>query len=443
MRRIGLALGAVTVAASLAGCGMSPANGLGTNAFKGLGFTTKSSDAEWTIMLHLAASNNLESFAYINLNEAEAGINSDKVNFIVLFDGNKKGDSKIMKVVRDPKGMNTTLVSPTIDDNGAVVPKDTKEIDSGDYRTVQKFVQWTAANYPAKKFAYVSWDHGSGIFAPNGQRINLGPGVDRMALKRQMRASNQPISSQGFAWDDETGNHVTTAQFTDILKAAPKPFEMTGMDACLMAHVEMAYQMQGYGKNLVASEELEPGLGWDYNEWLSALSANPSADGAAHGAMIVKGFHKSYTPGGAHYGGRQQDVTLSNLSYDAVKNDLTPALNNLSDQLLAQMATDKAAIKAARSGSVEFYNSDCADLGSFVAKIESVASLKGAAKAVRDAYGKAVTAEAHAGSGVEGASGGVVYFPESKWSWKKDYDDASKIAFAGEKWRTFLAEFIK
>ncbi|MBM3274285.1 MAG: hypothetical protein FJZ00_03975, partial [Candidatus Sericytochromatia bacterium] len=104
MRRFGKALGAFTVAASLTGCGMTGMAGIGSNSFKAHSLKAKADGAEWTIFLHLAASNNLEPFAYINLNEAEASIDDKKINFIVLFDGQKKGDSKIMKVVKDPNG---------------------------------------------------------------------------------------------------------------------------------------------------------------------------------------------------------------------------------------------------------------------------------------------------------------------------------------------------
>lgn len=450
MRRFGLALGAFSVAASLAGCGTMAVGNVGSSQFKGLGFTTKSDAKEWTIMLHLAGSNNLESFAFKDMNEAEAGLTSDKINFIVLFDGTKKGDSKIIKITHDPAGYNNKLVSPTIDDKGAVIPTDTKEIDSGDYRTVSKFVDFAVKNFPAKKYAFMSWDHGSGIFTPSGQRVNLGPGVDRQALKQQFARQNVTISPLGFGWDDETGNHVTTAQFTPILetaaKAAGAPIDLAGFDACLMAHTEMAYQMKGFSKNMVASEELEPGDGWDYRGWLKYASANPSVDGAGLAGMLVKSFYESYTPGGNQFNGRQWDITLSNISYDTLKNDLVPALNTLADDLLASMPNSSANLKSIRQATQDFYNSDCADLGNFLDRLSATRTtdrVRESAKKVRAAYSKSVTAEAHAGNAMANATGQAIYFPTSKWQWKKAYEDANQIAFAGEKWGKFLAEFVK
>ena len=43
-----------------------------------------------------------------------------------------------------------------------------------------------------------------------------------------------------------------------------QPFELIGFDACLMASVEMASVASPYAKYMVASEEVEPGSGWDY-----------------------------------------------------------------------------------------------------------------------------------------------------------------------------------
>jgi hypothetical protein len=38
-----------------------------------------------------------------------------------------------------------------------------------------------------------------------------------------------------------------------------------------MATIETASMLVPYADYMVASEELEPGTGWDYNAWLSAI----------------------------------------------------------------------------------------------------------------------------------------------------------------------------
>ena len=43
-------------------------------------------------------------------------------------------------------------------------------------------------------------------------------------------------------------------------------FEFVGFDACLMGTVETAGLMASYARYMVASQETEPGCGWEYME---------------------------------------------------------------------------------------------------------------------------------------------------------------------------------
>ena len=52
-------------------------------------------------------------------------------------------------------------------------------------------------------------------------------------------------------------------------------FDFVGFDACLMATYEMAAHMASYADYMVASEELEPGIGWNYQGW-SSTGVTPS-----------------------------------------------------------------------------------------------------------------------------------------------------------------------
>ena len=58
------------------------------------------------------------------------------------------------------------------------------------------------------------------------------------------------------------------------------PFEVVGFDTCLMATIDTAYAFSDIAKYLVASEEFEPGCGWNYTVWLQALADNTSVGGA-------------------------------------------------------------------------------------------------------------------------------------------------------------------
>ena len=78
------------------------------------------------------------------------------------------------------------------------------------------------------------------------------------------------------------------AAFDTVYGANPEnpPFELIGFDACLMATVDTLSSIHGFSRYMVASQEIEPGCGWNYSGWVGALAKNPAMGGAALGKTI-------------------------------------------------------------------------------------------------------------------------------------------------------------
>ena len=74
------------------------------------------------------------------------------------------------------------------------------------------------------------------------------------------------------------------------LPAAEPPIDLIGFDCCLMATIDVADVFSGISQYLVASEELEPGCGWDYAVWSKKLFETPNMSGADLGAAIYDSF---------------------------------------------------------------------------------------------------------------------------------------------------------
>lgn len=91
------------------------------------------------------------------------------------------------------------------------------------------------------------------------------------------------------------------------------PFELIGFDACLMASIDVAAACAGYGRTMVASQETEPGCGWQYDGWLGALAADPGMDGEKLGAAICDSYYD-----GCETVGRAEKTTLSVLDLGQV-----------------------------------------------------------------------------------------------------------------------------
>ena len=152
----------------------------------------------------------------------------------------------------------------------------------GDAGTLASFIDFGVKYCPAEKYGLIMWDHGGGSIAGYGHDEKFADGT--LSLLKLNYAFEKSAIKQ-------------------------KPFEFIGFDACLMASVEMAVVAAPYAKYFIASEELEPGDGWNYG-FLAALNGSPALDGAALGKVIVDTFMDFY---GADYDG-ELSLSVVNLS---------------------------------------------------------------------------------------------------------------------------------
>ena len=126
--------------------------------------------------------------------------------------------------------------------------------------SVEDFVSFAAQSYPANRQALIFWDHGGG-------------------------------SVYGYGSDELFENDVLyLPDIEQALENADEKFDFIGFDACLMGSMETAYMLEPFADYLIASEELEPGYGWEYTTWLTALAEDPSVDTVTLGTYIVDSF---------------------------------------------------------------------------------------------------------------------------------------------------------
>ncbi|MBM7605117.1 hypothetical protein JOC75_003140 [Metabacillus crassostreae] len=212
----------------------------------------------------------------------------------------------------------------------------------GNPETLTDFIVWTIHNFPAEKYVLDLWNHGGGPLG--GYGVDEVNDLDNLTLKELHTALQDAY--------DQTG----------VI------FEVIGFDACLMASLEVAHTVSPFGKYLVASEELEPGHGWNYTAILDELTHNPSMDGAALGRVIADGFYKQ-----AEEQDTDATVTLSVTDLSKVK-DVLKALDGLMQEAIPDLQTpsDRNMISGSLSkaesyggGSTNEGYSDLFDLGHF------------------------------------------------------------------------------
>ena len=352
----------------------------------GEGLTAGSANASdsWTVLMYLCGSD-LESTSarmgggqatnnLVELTKASLGPN---VNYVIETGGAKKWQNNVV----DPRYLSRYVVT----DNALALRDRQPSASMAQSETLADFLQWGVQNYPADHYMVVIWDHGGGTIT----------GVCQDDL--------YPYSKRGVA------DSLTLAEMRDAFKSVGTTFDVVGFDTCLMATVETADVLSPYAKYLVASEESEPGSGWDYTKWPTWLSEHSGTNGADLGTVICQSYYnkcKSY--------GQSAMATLSVIDL-AKMPTVTKAFMNAADDL-ARATVDPTSLrrlsKGARSteqyGASGWTSMNMVDLCDLMNKTNDVVG-KDAAKVV-SAVNDAVVFETH-GKNRKGASGLSVYYP--------------------------------
>lgn len=127
----------------------------------------------------------------------------------------------------------------------------------GNTETLSDFLTWSVENYPAEKMGVILWNHGGGSLS--GVCFDEQYGMDGLTL-------------------DELD-----AAFSLVSENMTDSFEFIGFDACLMANYETAHIVSKYARNMIASEEIEPSGGWDYDSVLSEFGGKDYYTGVLEG----------------------------------------------------------------------------------------------------------------------------------------------------------------
>ena len=194
----------------------------------------------WTLCLYLCGSN-LESkqgWATRTLEELTGARVPNNVTVAIQTGGSREWQNDTVSAEETGR---------YVIENGTLTPVETAPAASmGEAETLAEFLRFCAERYPADRTAVVLWNHGGG-----------------------------PL--RGACFDEQNGFDALSLAELDAAFAAGreardgKRYDIIGFDACLMSSLETAAQLADDGDYLVASEEIEPGAGWDYTAPLAAM----------------------------------------------------------------------------------------------------------------------------------------------------------------------------
>ena len=226
------------------------------------------------------------------------------------------------------KGWQNTVVSSTTnqiwqikDGKMACLEKDLGSVPMTDPDVLSGYIRWCAEKYPASRYELILWDHGGG-------------------------------SVSGYGYDEKfaSSGSMDLSGLDRALKDAGVKFDFIGFDACLMATAETALTMAQYADYLIASEETEPGVGWYYTDWLTALGEDTSMPTIQMGQKIVDSFVETCAQKC-----RGQSTTLSVVDLAELEATLPDVLTDFS-RSTAKLIREQSyqTVSNARSGAREF-----------------------------------------------------------------------------------------
>lgn len=394
------------------------------------------SDQTWTVMLYQDADDKiLEEDIFLDLNEAERVGSSDNVQIVAQLDrysggfagdGNWTGTHRYY-VTRDNDLQ--TISSELVQEVG--------EVNMADPQSLVDFVVWAVENYPADKYVLIMSDHGAGW--PGGWS-DPDPNVpaDR----------SLPITAA-------LGNDMFLMEIDQALadiraQTGIDQFELIGMDACLMGGAEIFAALAPHARYAVASQEVEPALGWAYAGFLEELATNPGINGGDLGRLIVDSYiqedqrildpearqgllGQSNPLGGLFglFGGpsnvstdqlvqqMEQNVTLTAVDLSQMQplvdsiNTLSLALANDNQQLIAQNRTRAQSFTSVFGSNVPPSYIDLGHFAQLLAQNSRSGEVDQAVEGVLAAINQVVIAEKH-GPNKPGSTGVSIYFPNSQ-----------------------------
>jgi hypothetical protein len=355
--------------------------------------------ANWTVLAYIDGDNNLDSFGAFNVNQMESVTYpaDGSIKVAVQFDraaGSSWSETRRALIVHDT---NTSTMTSFTGSNYTSIG----EADMGVSATLTSFIQWGVANYPANHYVLDIWDHGGGL--------------------------------DGTCWDDTSGHNLTVSQVRQAISNAGTHIDVIGFDACLMGMGEVAHELRSLGDVMVASEELVPGEGMPYDDWLADLAASPSMTASQLGADMVQKY-------GAYYNPVENDTTLSAVN---LANEPALATNLSSFATAAVNCAEWSTITAARNASHNYYGEDYLDLGTFLQYVGTHATnstLRSTANSAYASYQSAIM-QNYSGS-AEGGTGLSIYLPAQGGSIRSDYTASNFLFVNDTQWRAFLTAYV-
>ncbi len=370
--------------------------------------------ASWTFMVYMVADNNLDAWAYENLDLMQSTQLTDEVNVIVLWDGYFE-PVYMYKVVYGGRELVGSF------------PLNGKEVNMGDSDTLEAFVDFVTRNFKAQHYLLDLWDHGADF--------------------------------SGSCYDEHPVDHLTHDEV--VAGLAGFHVDILAYDACLEAMIEVAYEYNALDMEtdyLVACENYVPLYGYPYHWILDALTMNPDMSALEFAIEIADDYARYYEPR-AHFNGGVM-ATLSVIDLSTV-DEAVAELSKLTEALESRLKEGEESYDlyhevisiAAGEGNLPWSEYGWAyyiDLPTFIANLtlnlEFDTETQALASAVGDALDEVVVHCANSKPMTSASALGLgIWFPPSEHPYLayKGLLKYETLQFASKGWLDFLYAYWK
>ena len=216
------------------------------------------SNKKLTLMVYMAADNDLESYALANLKAIEKSL-IPEVKVLVLLDRSEAydetcgnwTDSRLYEVIHDDSN-NGSIASRRLDCPAlGLSSSEATELDMANPSVLRNFIEFGKASYKSEKYALIIWGHGSGWKA--------------------------------FAIDDRSKTYMSVKELGDAVRG--QGLSVIGFDTCFGGVIENIYEQKDCADFTVGCPGISPNSGWDYKNLFENLSAGDFSSASIAHAM--------------------------------------------------------------------------------------------------------------------------------------------------------------
>lgn len=366
------------------------------------------SDAEWTVLVYVQANNNLKNFAQRNFADMASIGSSENLNILMQSYFPQINGTSRYKIEKGKMVLDAHLSANS---------------DGTTSRDLVDAMRWAVTKYPAKKYALILWNHGVGILDPawgnkspyqTTQKFYIEPALldvspriqidgltfdattldtrqtltycqsdidltSAQEIEKILRDTEEQVKNgakleeyliRGILFNEQSRNYMTNQALTDALYEIKtsilknNKIDVLGMDACLMAMIEVGYQAKNFAHYLIASEEAELAHGWDYAALCDVLSSKNCSP-----AQVAQGVVLAYE---MFYKNKIQFYTQSAIDLKCM-DDLKKSVDDFAYNIKLCKNIDKTLtdqlVRKARSLCLQFSATNYVDLHSYCSEL--------------------------------------------------------------------------